>query len=226
MSNHSLKLNPSGGFTIVELMIATLIFSMMLIITMTAFIQIGRIFYKTLIISRTNEVARNISDDVAENLRTLNYKAPDAPQGSINSTVRYVCINNNFYFFEIGSQYISTSSDPHAQVGLRKFTATDCSASQAPNYYAQASQLLGERMRVSKFQLGDTAVASNAAPGSCPAASACQLNIRIAYGDNDLLASRSGDPAGPGAQDATCQGLPSGSEFCAVSELQTAVLGR
>jgi len=54
------------GFTIVELMIAALVFSIILIIIMAAVLQITRNYYKGVSTTRTQEVARNIMQTVSE----------------------------------------------------------------------------------------------------------------------------------------------------------------
>lgn len=58
------KLN-SRGFTIIELLIATVIFSLILLIITGAIIQFSKIYYKGVATSKTQEVARSIVDEVS-----------------------------------------------------------------------------------------------------------------------------------------------------------------
>lgn len=58
----------TAGFTIVELMIATVVFSVILILITTGIIQIGKAYYKGIIGSRTQETARKITDEVGRSI--------------------------------------------------------------------------------------------------------------------------------------------------------------
>src|SRR5690606_2255321 len=55
----------SAGFTIVELLIATVVFSMVLLVCAFAILHVGRMYYKGMIISRTQDVSRKVIEDVA-----------------------------------------------------------------------------------------------------------------------------------------------------------------
>lgn len=58
-----------AGFTLVELMIATTVFSVVLLLCTYGLLAVGRAYYKGLAISRTQENARAILADVAEALK-------------------------------------------------------------------------------------------------------------------------------------------------------------
>ena len=49
------------GFTVLELMIATTVFSVMLLLTTTGMIQIGKVYYKGLVTAKTQDTVRSIS---------------------------------------------------------------------------------------------------------------------------------------------------------------------
>lgn len=58
----------SNGFTIIELLIASSVFSVVLLVALTGFLQIGRVFYKGISDSQTQNVARQIVTDISSSL--------------------------------------------------------------------------------------------------------------------------------------------------------------
>jgi prepilin-type N-terminal cleavage/methylation domain-containing protein len=63
------------GFTIIELMFAMMIFSAILIAASAGIIQVGRMYYKGVTITRTQSAARQIVDDIARPIQ-FSGKAP------------------------------------------------------------------------------------------------------------------------------------------------------
>ena len=66
------------GFTIVELMFSTTIFSAVLLLCLSALVQIGRMYYKGVTTSQTQEAARAVLDELTQaiQLSAGNIKAP------------------------------------------------------------------------------------------------------------------------------------------------------
>jgi prepilin-type N-terminal cleavage/methylation domain-containing protein len=64
-----MKRTNSKGFTIIELLIATVIFSVILLVITGAIVQFGRIYYKGVVQSRTQERTRAITDSVVRNIQ-------------------------------------------------------------------------------------------------------------------------------------------------------------
>lgn len=58
-----------GGFTIVELLIASAVFSTVLLVALTGFLQIGRIFYKGVSSTQTQDVTRQVVNDISSNIK-------------------------------------------------------------------------------------------------------------------------------------------------------------
>jgi len=56
------------GFTIVELLIATSVFAMVLLVALTGFLQIGRLFYKGVSDTQTQDVSRQVVNDITNNI--------------------------------------------------------------------------------------------------------------------------------------------------------------
>ncbi len=108
------------GFTIIELLIATTVFSVLLVGVLASFVKISDLFYKGVSMSKTQEDARNIvqsiTDDIqftssnVDNMRAdhsqfvYNGSSPSgyAQQGAF-------CVGNHKYSFQIGKQVDSTT---------------------------------------------------------------------------------------------------------------------
>jgi prepilin-type N-terminal cleavage/methylation domain-containing protein len=56
------------GFTIVELMVATSVFALVLLVALTGFLQIGRVFYKGVSDTQTQDVLRQVVNDISDNI--------------------------------------------------------------------------------------------------------------------------------------------------------------
>jgi prepilin-type N-terminal cleavage/methylation domain-containing protein len=96
------------GFTIIELMIATIIFAVVLMVIIASFMQVGRMFYKGVSLANTNEAARTLVDDISNDLK-LNKQ----PVGiSTAGTKKYFCAGHHRYTFVLaGGSGSKVSSD-------------------------------------------------------------------------------------------------------------------
>lgn len=205
------------GFTIFELMIATLIFSVILVVLAAGVVAFSRAYYKGINSSRTQQVADEIINDVAHNIQfgrriSLGFTGPGGTQG--------FCIDNTLYVYHVGYQ-VSSQQDlakHQARHGLVKTIGNDCSAASIgnitsySNLNASQHELLGEHMRLG--QLAITAVGKDL----------YKINVMVIYGDDDLLA-----PAvNAGTTNWTNEGCAGtiGSQFCATASLETTVQQR
>lgn len=81
MPKNKKKIRIQRGFTIIELMISTVVFSLVLLAASAAIIQIGKKYYKGITNARTQEVARSTVDEIAQSLQFTNQsiKVPNYP---------------------------------------------------------------------------------------------------------------------------------------------------
>lgn len=212
------KDHEGAGFTIVELMIATTVFSIILMIAIFGIINIGRAYYKNITASRTQETTRQIVDDISASLQLTGDSVHFTPAAEPGDTGK-LCIGDSRYTF-VKDQQI-TKNNPSA-VGLWKETETTCSGNPTPN----GVQFLAENMRLLELNV------------DCENGSDCSVEVRVAYGDNDLLNyyNDAGDTIidvdGDGAADGRdvekgfCRLGVSGNQFCSVSGLETNVFRR
>lgn len=200
-----------AGFTIIELLIATAIFSVILLIITTAVLQFSKQYYKGVIASSTQGTARALIDDVA---RSIQFNG-----GGVSEFANGYCIGTSKrYSYALNRQVIDNgpiAAQGQSRHGLVSDTITGCNTATGalPNMQnlatlpagTNARELLGQRMRLAKFDIDGTN-------------NNYTITVRVVYGDNDLLSN----PTDPNM---FCK-PEAGSQFCAVSELSTTVRKR
>jgi Tfp pilus assembly protein PilV len=216
------KHSSASGFTIIELLIATLIFTLILILLTTGVMQFTRQYYKGVVSSQTQSTARAILEDVAQAIQfnpgtvsTLtSYTAVPNPAGP---PLGYCIGASKRYSFALNKQVVDNS--PSAALnqgyhGLVSDSVTGCSSNtpalgiggatlSTPN----ARELVARNMRITKFSI--TQPAGNDGLYT--------ITVRVIYGDQDLLSG--------GFPNQQCAAT-AGPSFCAVSELTTTVQKR
>jgi prepilin-type N-terminal cleavage/methylation domain-containing protein len=216
------------GFTIVELMIATTVFSFVLVVVTAGIIAIGRAYYKSLTSSRVHETARSVMGDVSRSLQFSDTNSVNSQLTDPDNTgVQVRCFGPDRYRYFINQQ---VNSGNHGLYRDRRPSDATCNACDASgtdvhghcihtNVFSGGQELLGNNMRLLEFYV------SNSEPFN--------IKIKVAYGDNDLLTpyNDNGTPINPSgvtageAAAALCK-LRNGSQFCAVAELETTVTSR
>lgn len=230
----------SDGFTIVELMIATVIFSLILLILTYGVLQITRTYYKGITSANTQNTARNIIDNVSQ---AVQFSGKDTAYVAITPAgdgTQGFCIGNQRYSYLSGYQLVSGTANHSLNQTNYAFvvdTFPGCTTTSAALGLLNAlpgtpsalpavdKELMGMNMRLAYF--------------SPPAASADNLyniHIRVVYGDNDLLCSQTALAGSCNSSatmpstdyvesDLSCKGQ-AGDQFCAVSDLNTIVQKR
>lgn len=223
------------GFTLVELMISTVIFSLVLMASTVAMVQISRIYYRGVTISRTQETMRGISDEITQSIqfsaqavRVPNYPGavtsygPDISAG--NEDTFYFCIGPKRYSFAIDRQLKLDSPDSSKKQKRHVLWAdvpvTGCAdavtvgpatlTQDQPT--AEGREMLEENMRITKLELVQSAESD----------SLWNLNLSIAYGDEDLFALSGDAPV----QRKVCEGNHLAVELCATSEISSTIARR
>ena len=190
----------SKGFTIIELMVATAIFSLTLVILLTAFLRIGNMFYKGVSISNTQEVARTTIQDISDDIKFAN----DKPTVGAN----FFCIGQHRYKYNLGKQ-VGATGTPY---GLERedIPGGACSIGATGT---SPQELLGSGMQLNSISID-----------SCPN-DLCTIKLLVVYygSDNGVFTSPSGFSPAYKATDATCQGNNVGTQFCATAKYETRV---
>ena len=220
------------GFTIIELLIATAVFAVILLVVISGVLQFTREYYKGVISSNTQNAARSLADDVTRTIQFGDAGAitPLHPSSSSPAVTGYCIGTSKRYSF--APNYELSGSVQHVLVtdsGSGCGPGTLALNPAAPGFTMPSGgrELLGDNMRVSKFtitQLGST--------------DTYDVSVRVVYGDDDLLCSPGIAPASAGGcnpsapagsqavfgthNDLVCR-INAGSQFCAVSQLDTTV---
>lgn len=207
----------TAGFTIIELMIASMVFSLVLILCVTALLQIGRMYYKGVTTSRTQEAARSVLDEISQ---AIQFSAGDvtpfmaSADGDTNQFS--FCVDNKRYSVYRAKKLVDTISDitDQAKHVLVTDSAAGCLPPQDLNdpgvvLNSGSRELLPPGMRIANLTISEDALTR-----------LYTITIRLVSGDGDLLTN-------PAATDATCAvSTRRGGQFCAVSELTTTVQKR
>jgi prepilin-type N-terminal cleavage/methylation domain-containing protein len=208
----------SAGFTILELMIATIIFSLILLVAAAGILRFSNDYYKGLTSTNTQAVARTVMSDVVQTIQFSQSVTP-LPTGASKPTG--FCIDDSLYSFKIG-QEVSPSLQQDALV---KRTGNCTSATPSvgtPRTLNTAieRELLSEHMRLGQFSIEPVGASTKA----------YKVDLTVVYGNaDDLFVNDAGDQP-PYANDADwatvkCR-INSGLRFCAVSHLTTIVQQR
>lgn len=188
----------SRGFTILELMISTMVFSTIVLLVTGVIVSLSRQYYGGLSRARTQEVARTIAEEIAKNIQY----SRSTPQNISNASAMGWCIGANRYAYLLGQEVNGSMG------GIVRSTGCDTITS-APNAVAGTGdvQMLSDRMRLSNLEIL-----------SDPSNEYYQVVVRVALGEDNQLNN-------PNGTDASCI-LQDGSEFCAVSEYRIIVVRR
>ena len=206
------------GFTIIELMIAITVLSIILVMATAIMLNISNLFYKGLNQSRVQDDTRTIADDVAEHLqlgKSVQYLAatnPLAPtQGGFK--VGVLCVDNTRYSFILGNQintahhvlWRDTLQDSKPCVPAL-LTVADPKGTNGGDWNQPGAELIAPNSRLSQFTLSSIA-------------SPYTINVSVVYGDDTVL-----DPLTKNLPTAHCAGgNENGDRFCAESSLSTTI---
>jgi prepilin-type N-terminal cleavage/methylation domain-containing protein len=205
----SLSVRHQRGFTIVELMIATAVFAVVLLMCTYGLLEIGRTYYKGVTISRTQETARIIIDDVVEALQFNGGQVEVGHPG-------WHCIGTKRYSYALNRQLTDTN---HALVTDTPPASCSSGTGALPlggAIPADSRELLNVRTRLSRFDI--VPVNSDGL---------YRVVVRIVSGEDSMLVDRNGDSVITTADNPIeCRNERTGSKFCAATELITLVQKR
>jgi len=218
------------GVTIIELMIATTIFAVILVIIMSAYMFVTKDYSKAYVEAQTQNATRSIAQQISQyielsaGLVTSNdplngafplLAAADGTQGLCVGGYRYSVLFNT----EIGNG----TNDALVVDNLPNCNPLNTSAQaiKAGPLTSTSKELLSKGMRVGQFSV--TALPNSSTPGSTVPAvpGRYSIKVEVAYGDDT---SQSGPLHVSGAgynYSYSCDTISQGGSFCAVSSLNT-----
>jgi prepilin-type N-terminal cleavage/methylation domain-containing protein len=213
-----MSVRKSDGFTIIELMIATVVFSVVLLVMTTAIIQIGRIYTKGISGAKTQEAARNLLNDIAQQFQYGSSSWSQTPADGDPNVVA-LCVGSRQYSYKLNQQRAGVVHGVVArQMGNCLGEKPQDISGSVP---IDGSELLGENMRLSNLAITRVGAEDDGV---------YRITIRVVYGDDDLLCSPTKDNCSADGvvidvadRDVQCKNVRSGTEFCSASELTTVV---
>jgi prepilin-type N-terminal cleavage/methylation domain-containing protein len=203
------KLTNQKGFTIVELMIASTILTTILVAASFVLVQIGRLYYKGVITSRTQDTARNLVESISRpsQLEGSNI-SPPVTNNLSGWTVR--CVGNQRFSYILNA--VAVDGNP---VALKDTVASlDECGQPAIAGGAGVESLLANNMRISELD-----IIENASTGMR------EISVVVLYGENDdfIPADINATPSRPLP---TCKQQESSAQWCAVAAYSTRVFPR
>jgi prepilin-type N-terminal cleavage/methylation domain-containing protein len=209
------------GFTLVELMIALSVLSIILLMASLIMIQIGKWYSKGVNASNLQNVSRNITADVTSALQfsgvALNSGSGTQSMNGVSMPVRSYCLGKVRYTFienrKLGSDRQTNVTTNHVFWRDEMRDTSSCppriiTASGIPTNDAQTDplkrgyEMVANNMRVTSFNIQSIGNG------------VYQLDLNMAFGDDDVVNTSAGR--------ATCRSGP-GSEFCSASNLRTII---
>lgn len=228
------------GFTIVELLIAMAVVSVILLLASIMITSIGSLYYKGISQSKAQDNVRAVIDEVSQHLQLTD--SPPTPASYF--TFRAYCVDTTRYTYILGKQLSATPGVGQSKHVLWRDTvpAGTCTDPAPPNSLpnlnmltpsATGKELMAPRTRLTNFVLSATSPYS--------------VIVNIAFGDTDLLCDGGtpGDcnnpvasthiwsPLPPAAfpapgNDIRCKGskVTTSQRFCGTANLTTTVVQR
>ncbi len=203
-----------AGFTILEVMIATMVFTVVLLICTYAVTRIGQLYFKGVTSSQIQDLTRKLSDEFTGQIQFgSSLPIPDSISGGSPATPLIFCVGDNRYRAVMNQKL----GDPGVDTVLQRIPYSGaCDLNDTG--FAGSTELAVNNMRILKLSI----IRSVTDPYIW------SIDIRLALGDSDIF-----DYPVTGATDlpavygsAICKSGISGSQFCATSELQSTILRR
>ena len=203
-----------AGFTLVELMIATVVYAVVLLIALQGITSVGRMYYRGLSAARTQEATRDIMDDIS---REIQFSGSNVQVSGANT----ICIGSTRYSFALHKRLVDGFAGTNEANHVLQKDSPGAAAAGCPVAASQADlvnpiELAGSNMRLAKFAVSPVAGSNQ---------KLWNVSVKLVYGEDDLLDNLD---AGTGdSTNAQCSGGTFlGKQFCAVSELNTTVFRR
>lgn len=227
--------NRQQGFTLIELMIATIIFSVILLGATTALIYVGRMYYKGVISTRTQGITRSITDEISRAIQFSGEQVSDEYRAEYGG--RTFCVGSNRYTYMLNAQVndevaeealeAATHRARHAMWKDQVTNADNCVSEEdpvpdlrlgTPSDNPGGQELLDQHMRLSWPAGIDPEDFKMVAPVGDDSDDNFAVNVVVIYGDDDLL----NEPDHP----TQCRSITVNAQWCAVSNLSTTVQKR
>lgn len=207
-----------SGFTILEVLIASMVFTVVLMICVQVITRIGQLYFKGVTSAQIQNLTRDLTDEFSQQIQfgsgiPYGIPNPDSISGGTAGDVLIFCVGDNRYRAimnrRLGDAGVTTVLQRIPYSGACVTTDTG---------FVGATELAVKNMRILKLSI----IRSTTDPYIW------SLNIRLALGEDDQfsysVAGSTDTPAVYGS--AICKSGISGSQFCSISELSSSLLRR
>jgi prepilin-type N-terminal cleavage/methylation domain-containing protein len=210
---HALGEVRQQGFTIVELMIATVVFSTIMVLASTTVVRFTNTFQRGLTQTATQNTTRAIIDDISEMLQTT---GPSEFDGSLEQqgTSKGICVQGVRYSYILNSRLSSTGSGFGSVTGRALVKDSGHSSGCGGDALNISTSNAGAELLAQNMRL----VSLNVNPVSGSGSTLYMVSVKVAYGEDDQFENLNPDTI-------RCNG-GAGSQYCAVSSLSTTVKRR
>lgn len=193
-----------SGFTIIELLLATVVFSMVLLLITTGIIQFTNLYYKGVTVNSTQNTARSIMDTVSQAIQFSGGTITATNDTLIPGVTGYMCVGTTEFKYVLGKQLEDSPNAAKDQVS-NVMQQGSLSGACGTGTLSSIKELMGPHMRLSDFSVQPVSGTDHM----------YTVKVTVTYGDDDLLNS-------PTGKTPSCKS-GSGSQFCNVSSLSTTV---
>lgn len=218
--------NLTTGFTLVELMIAMTVSSIILLAATAGFVQVSRMYRHGVAQANTQELMRNTIESISRPLQFSSAAPVYGTKTYGGVTVKSVCIDSTRFSYALGMALSDTTdTNKHLiQHVLWQDTTTDstctplnitqpnpssCASSCQSDNTVDDHELLAQNTRLTLLDV--TRLGSS---------SIFNVSVRALYGDDSVLDNPA---ATPSASAPNCSGGFLNAQACAVSQLTTQV---
>lgn len=207
----TMKKITNKGFTVVEVLIASLVFTTLLLLCMEGITRIAKVYVKNSSITKANEFSKSFIGDITQQIR---YGAePKFTPGNPS----FLCVSDTSYKISLnGSDGDSPSTD-----ALLKKSYTGCDSGYTGlDFNVDSQKIAPSNIRILKFNLANTGT---------PITPVWNIDMRVALGAKDLLVDSTNKvltDSTANYSEAVCRGGIAGSEFCAVISISTSATRR
>ena len=187
-----------NAFTIIELLIASAVFTFVILGASVAIVQMGRLYYKGILTSKTQTATRALIESIS---RPIQYDGSDVVK--ISGPDNKLCVGTDRYTYQLNVQKTTAN---HVIVKDKISTPSNCGTSPPSS---DQKDMLGNGMRITKLDV-------NQVP-SIP--KLYNVEVTVIYGeDDDIDLTASPEPV--------CKSDPSSSQWCSKVTYKTKVFVR
>lgn len=200
------KFQNQDGFTLLELLIATTVFSVILLLCTYGMVQVGNTFYKGSTLVRTQNANRKAMDTISQALQYGGNDVRTNLGGGTGTIVDAATGSGVFCTGNLRFRFVKNEPVRTGQIALVVDNEGAACSSYNNANTNDDKELLGDNMRITRLEIVESS-------GSY------RIHLAIGYGDKSV----SEDVIDPAT--GLCRANTS-SQFCATSEFNTTVIRR